>query len=325
MSNKSPYEALLHKCPSYSHLKVFRCLCFVSTLSLRRTKFTPRAKPCVFLGYPSSVKGYKVLDLYTHQILNSKDVVFHEEIFPFKSKSVSSNLSTFLTPFTSHDSVFTSQSEEIFVPSTPPHHVSPCFPSSSPINATTSPSSHSAQDISSPPASPPLLRKSSRLTKQPTYLQDCHCHLAKSTSFCPNPHSTPYLLSSNIFYVHLSPSHRKFVLTVSTISEPISFFQANQSPQWQAAMANEPTALAANNTWSLTPVPPGKNPIGCKWVYKVKFQANGTLERYKARLVAKGYIQQEGLDYLETFSPVVKFSTVRTLLAAASAQNWSLT
>jgi LPS sulfotransferase NodH len=325
MSNKSPYEALLHKCPSYSHLKVFGYLCFVSTISLHRTKFTPRAKPCVFLGYPSGVKGYKVLDLHTHQILNSRDVVFHDEIFPFKSKFVSSNLSTFLTPSTSHDSVFTSQFEEIFVPSTPPHHVSPCLPSSSPIDATTSPSSHSTQDISSPPASPPILRKSSRLTKQPTYLQDYHYHLAKSTSFCPNPHSTPYPLSSNISYAHLSPSHRKFVLAVTTISEPTSFFQTNQNPQWQAAMANELIVLAANNTWSLTPLPPGKNPIGCKWVYKVKLKADGTLEMYKARLVAKGYTQQEGLDNLKTFSPVAKFSTVRTLLAVAFAQNWSLT
>jgi hypothetical protein len=176
------------------------------------------------------------------------------------------------------------------------------------------------------PHQPPFfLRKSSRLTKQPTYLQDYHCHLAKSTSFCPNPHSTPYPLSLNISYAHLSPSHRKFVLAISTISEPTSFFQANQSPQWQAAMADELTTLAANNTWSLTPLPPGKNSIGCKWVYKVKLKADGTLERYKARLVAKGYTQQEGLDYLETFSPVAKFSTVRTLLAVASAQNWSLT
>jgi hypothetical protein len=90
-------------------------------------------------------------------------------------------------------------------------------------------------------------------------------------------------------------------------------------------MFAELAALEANNTWTLTPLPLGKHPIGCKWVYKVKLKSDGSLERYKARLVAKGYTQQEGLDYSETFSPVAKFSTVITLLAVASVKHWSLT
>ena len=89
-------------------------------------------------------------------------------------------------------------------------------------------------------------------------------------------------------------------------------------------MAAEISALEANNTWSLTPLPSHKRTIGCKWVYKVKYKSNGFVERYKAKLVAKGFTQKEGLDYIETFSPVAKLVSVKCLLAMAAVQGWYL-
>lgn len=86
----------------------------------------------------------------------------------------------------------------------------------------------------------------------------------------------------------------------------------------------ELAALQANNTWDLVRLPYGKKPIGCKLVYKVKLKSDGSLERYKARLVAKGYNQEYGVDYQETFSPIIRMTTIRTIIALASHRRWPL-
>ena len=75
-------------------------------------------------------------------------------------------------------------------------------------------------------------------------------------------------------------------------------------------MESEIHALETNHTWSMVPFPSGHRPIGCKWVYKIKYNSNGTVERYKAHLLAKGFTQREGIDYTETFAPVAKLTTL---------------
>ncbi|KAI5343251.1 hypothetical protein L3X38_011127 [Prunus dulcis] len=93
---------------------------------------------------------------------------------------------------------------------------------------------------------------------------------------------------------------------------------------WRSAMREEIEALHAQGTWDLVPLPPHKNLVGCKWVYRIKKTADGSIARHKVPLVAKGFSQEKGIDYSESFSPVVKPTTVHLVLALAVQFNWSL-
>lgn len=116
-------------------------------------------------------------------------------------------------------------------------------------------------------------------------------------------------------------------MTASDIPEPLTFKQALDSEHadfWRQAMNDEMASLHANGTWTLEKVPEGVTPIPVKWVFKVKRDAQGNVERFKARVVAKGFMQREGIDFNEVFAPVSKHTTLRTLLSMVAAEDLEL-
>ena len=104
-------------------------------------------------------------------------------------------------------------------------------------------------------------------------------------------------------------------------SEPTTYSFASKNAYWRHAMDDKFKTLTDQKTWVLVPKPHGRHPVGCKWVYKIKHNADGSIFSYKARLVANGYNQEYGLDYSETFSPVIRQETIRLVLSLAVHNN----
>ncbi|KAI9195677.1 hypothetical protein LWI28_017144 [Acer negundo] len=287
-------------------------------------KFDYRSVPSIFIGYPVGKKAYKLFDLSTKKVFTSRDVKFHENVFPYAAVQPSSTLSPHTTsgpiPLVAHDIPYDP------IPDIPRSHtcptaappqltspISPTSPRSAPVCPSppaspvpVSPTPETATDPSLPPETGPVpdlppetapLRRSSRHADPPAKLRDYVCSTVSSNQFSsllPGPtKGTRYPLSNFVSYYRYTPAHRCF-------------------------------ALQANNTWSLVPLPAGKTPIGCRWVFKIKHRSDGSVERYKARLVAKGFTQLEGIDYQDTFSPTAKIISVRCLLALAAASGWTI-
>ena len=303
-------------------------------------KFDKIAKPRIFVGYPYGQKGYRIYDIKTHHIYVFRDVIFHESIFPYHGlQSPSFNNSINITHI-HDDGTFD------YIPPVMPIGISSNDSSSDSLQSIShhlvDHSNDSIESIPTPcqidntfiPPSPnsPLINPHDPLpANSPLIFEDTHTNNSPSIerSFITNKPpprdrqplghlkdyicnhislSTAFPLANYLSLSSFSHSHRSFVTNIIEHQEPQSYSQAMKSVQWRDAMEKEIQALESNNTWSLSSFPEGKSPIGCKWVYKIKYRSDGSIERYKARLVEKGYTQVEGIDYHDTFAPVAKTS-----------------
>ena len=261
LDDKTPFEAWYGKKPNVSHLRVFGCSAYTHVPKDQRKKLDSKAKGCIFLGYATSRKGYRLYDQKTSSIVHSRDVVFNELSRGYKSASEGETRQI-------HVENLTDQEPEV-------------SDTEGDSEGDVSKAEPEQEDNSS--TNNPAPRRSTRETRQPDYY-DVRVYTAAELE------------------------------EPQTVNEALS---SSEKEKWDIAMQKEMDSIHSNDVWDLVELPKSRKPVGCKWVFKKKTKSDGLIERYKARLVAQGFSQKRGLDYDETFSPVIRFESFRTLVAIA--------
>ena len=286
--DKTPYELFFRTKPDVSNLRTFGARVYALTPKQLRNKLEDTSEPGRFIGYPAGTKGYKIL-LNDGRVIISRDVTFVE----------ASGTTDTLAPET--DAGYTSEEDE--EGDTEPVGAEPV----------------GGEAVGEEPGHPPA----------PAGIPSRQAPTPGGPSLGKRPKRGATDIPASVWRDEgYMITGRKRNLAGSAhmaiINEPATLEEALASEQaefWQQAANDEMASLLANETWTLEPLPPGVTPIPVKWVFKVKRDATGNVERYKARLVAKGFRQREGIDYEEVFAPVSKYTTLRTLLAMAAARD----
>ena len=334
LSMKSPLQALssLATVPSTLSLKprVFGCSVFVHIPKNDRTKLSPCALKCVFVGYGINQKGYRCYDPNSRQIITTMNCQFLESEFFYGSQ-------------------LTSQGEENMIDflswSPMPYTADPTENPTEPANIAPEQVLNNIQPVerSDPPITPPIPEVNNTAIEIPVITDNSpECYPVDGDTgqyvlprrinrgvppkrYSPERRGTARYSVGNIARANLTKMAKAFEEALYEEEEiPQSVEEAMKSKKWREAMQIELKALARNHTWEKCLLPEGKRAVGCRWVFTIKRRPDGSIERYKARLVAKGYTQTYGVDYSETFSPVAKMDTVRVLLSVAANKDWPL-
>jgi transposase InsO family protein len=295
IKNKSPSKAVRGTTPeekwsgnkvNLSSLKVFGCIAYAMIPTEKRKKLDAKSKMYVFVGYCSESKGFRLIDPENPtKCIKSRDVQFLEDKMYKDLKPNQTNC--------------TSDCRLELI--------------SNDVDDVT-------KDVGNSPT-PPVIDAS------PVTDVESSNPSTSSSSYADDPNDVSW--HPDMTTDEASSEYEDFANSASVVvamtaachgAEPQTIREALSGPDkehWKEAIADEYKSFEKNKAWTLTLLPAGKKAVKCKWIFKKKLGLEGQLLRYKARLVAKGFTQEYGIDYNETYSPVVRYSTIRILLALA--------
>ena len=350
VEGKTPEECWSGVKPDIEGLRVFGCMAYVHVPDETRTKLDPKAHLCIHLGMEENVKGWRFWDVEEQKLVRSRDAVFMEDVswgmWQRLQQDEQQKVQQILQQqMQRHRPPSSSSSLPIPIPlpvpsmqgpspSSPPpppshHHSPPSSSLSSPSRSPPQPSASSPPPLvhsPSPSPSPPPVDASA--PSPPAAVVTYRRRAAPTSDEVREPYTTR---SGRVVRapVYLALATEEDLCDEETVfvtlpQEPRNYREAvasEDADQWLAAMRDELQSHAENHTYEYVDPPRGVKLVDNMWIFKVKQKADGSMDKRKARLVARGFTQVKGVNYDETFAPVSKFTTLRTLLSMAAVQD----
>lgn len=282
LKDNTPEGVWHNKKVDLSNLRVFGSECMVHIPKEKRRKWDKKSSKLLFMGYSETTKGYRCIDPKTKKITTSRDVIFMENK---NLQVIKFNHNNNNDNLIADGAVNVTENEVSILEDT--------YEDANDITYT--PSSEDSDENDG----------SSSLPDKSSFSEDTPVEVRKSKRIVKPPGRLTYKASA-------------------IIEDPLSIEDAKSSEnwsKWKLAMKEEFKSLHENNTWELVDLPTNRKAIRNKWVFKTKKDEAGQVARFKARLVVKGFSQRMGIDYNETYSPVVRYSTLRYLVGIAAKLN----
>ena len=348
MNWRTPHEMLFGHIPDIRYLRVFGCRTWVHIPKDQRTKWKPNSVPMIFVGYEPGSKAYRLWDPASRSIKVSATVRFDESELPCKPQPK--------PPVQPRPVALPAEAPPTHVtidfwnedPPSPPSPTSPSKSRSSTPNVVsptsvqlpasplvhdppTPPSDDKSDDEDIPPSTP---TQPERVLDTPPAPQKARRSIRVSKPVTRYEGGSPKLWNiqreGETKEEALDRAYQAYVELFSialTPDEPTTYekaIAAADSTLWLEAMNTEIKAMEDLNVWEVVPRPDNTNVVSCKWIYKIKRDAQGEISRYRARLVARGFTQVHGTDYFDTYAPVTRLETIRLLFALAVEKDWEI-
>ncbi|WZY94100.1 hypothetical protein YC2023_066429 [Brassica napus] len=360
----SPFEVLNKAKPHIDHLRVFGCLCYVMIPGERRNKLEAKSTKAMFIGYSITQKGYKCYDPITRRVMVSREVKFVESKGYYEEKKwedledlsrAPSEKATTLRVLLERLGIGLSQDQE--PGRTGPSNQAGEAGGTTPLDHERGNGSESGeqehnqedsgqhdqeetQEVESGAQSGgneqgeptglreeaqenvqaeeqvETLRRSTRIRRDPSNWVNTRVYY--------NAQAVEHPSQAVCSFAEFPEEHMVFMCNLDENEIPRSYEEAMKHKVWRDSVGDERDAMIRNDTWYESDLPKGKKAVSSRWIFTIKYLANGEIDRRKTRLVARGFTQTYGEDYIDTFAPVAKLHTIRIVLSIATNLEWDL-
>ncbi|XP_073056906.1 uncharacterized protein [Primulina eburnea] len=295
-STMTSYEIIMGKKPNLRYFHVFGCVCYTLNDRDQLAKFDSKSDKCLFLGYATNSRAYRMFNLRTRTIMESINVVFDDRA-DLEKKTAEDDVEDLLETQIPLDK--TDVAPDVATSSTT------C---DTDVNGSQENAHSDNEVVDDGPSIPSKIQKNHPSSQIIGGIREDIQTRKKDR--------VDYRKMVGLVCMSTMYSQVRFSCFVSQI-EPKNVMEALKDEFWTNAMHDELEEFVRNDVWTLVPSPDHGNVIGTKWVFKNKTDESGNIIRNKARLVAQGYTQVEGVDFDETFAPVARIESIRLLLAIA--------